>query len=330
MSPAPKAPASLLAHQIIREAASPDVAVADLARLAESDPAFAMRVLRVANSAAFGLRQKVVSIREACVKIGTRGLRSVALGLLVSDMVPVGRDGATVLSQVLRRAAAGGMIASSCGLANDEGFLVGLLLEVGILSTLRDDPRTGEIVRAPAADRLALEERLGMRPHAEVGAELVQSLELPHEIAEAIAGHHDPSPGESPYAQLAWAAERVSAAWEGGAIEECIEVAKSSLLDLGFDPDDVDNVLDRLPGVVASAAAAFGLVMETPQQLEALRGEGTRALVELNAGYVVTVRKLEALLEERNSRGAELGRPHATLADLASTMATSAPPRRAS
>jgi HD-like signal output (HDOD) protein len=329
MTPAPKAPASLLACRIIREAASPDVTVADLARLAEADPAFAMRVLRVVNSVAFGLRQKVVSIREACVKIGVRGLRSVALGLLVSDMVPVGRDGATVLAQVLRRAAAGGMIAARCGLASDEGFLVGLLLEVGILSTLRDDPRSGAVVRAPAAERIVLERALGVRAHTETGAELVRSFELPAEIADAIAGHHDPSPRPSAYARVAWAAERVSAAWEGGAAEECIDVAKSSLLAIGFAPDDAESVLECLPDVVADAAAAFGLVMETPQQLEALRREATRALVELNAGYVVTVRKLEALLAERNRLAAELGRANAAFAELTSTAST-APTRRAS
>lgn len=77
MTPPPKAPASLLAHRILRAASSPEASVAD------------------------------------------RGLRSVALSLLVSDLTPVGRDGATVLAQVLRRAAAGGIIAPRCGLPTD-------------------------------------------------------------------------------------------------------------------------------------------------------------------------------------------------------------------
>jgi len=302
------------------------VTIAELAQLAGADPAFAMRVLRIVNSAAFGQHQKVVSIREACLKIGIRGLRSVALGLLVSDMVPVGRDGATVLAQVLRRAAAGGMVAARCGIAADEGFLVGLLLEVGILSTLRDDPRTAALVRLPAAERVAFERASGMRAHTEIGAELVRSFELPAEIAEAIAGHHESSPSSDAYARVAWAAERISAAWEGGAVEACIDVARTSLLAVGFEPDDAQSVLERLPEVVANAAAAFGLVMETPQQLESLRREATRALVELNAGYVVTVRKLEALLEERDTLAAELGRANAAFAELASSTA----PQRAS
>jgi len=326
MSAPPKAPASLLAHRIIREAASSDVTVADLARLAEADPAFAMRVLRVVNSAAFGLRQKAASVRNACMMIGTRGLRSVALGLLVSDMAPVGRDGATVLGQVLRRAAAGGIIAARCGIATDEGFLVGLLLEVGILSTLRDDPRTATFVRMAASERVAFERASGMRAHAEIGAELVRSFGLPAEIADAVATHHDASPGPTAYARVAWAAERVSAVWEGGDVEASIAAALSGLCAVGFEPEDAEGVLARLPDIVGDAAAAFGLISETPQQLEELRRDATRALVEINADYLLTVRKLEALLQERNTLAAELGRANAAFAELSS----SAPARRAS
>jgi len=326
MKAPPKAPASLLAHRIIREAASSDVTVADLARLAEADPAFAMRVLRVANSAAFGLRQKAASVRSACMMIGTRGLRSVALGLLVSDMAPVGRDGATVLGQVLRRAAAGGIIAARCGIAVDEGFLVGLLLEVGMLSTLRDDPHTATLVRMPAPERVAFERASGMRTHAEIGAELVRSFDLPAEIADAIAAHHDRTPGLSGYARVAWAAERVSAIWEGGDVESSVEEALSALCAVGFEPEDAEGVLQRLPEIVADAAAAFGLVTETPLELEALRREATRALVEINADYVTTIRRLEALLHERDSLAAELGKANAAFAELSSTTFT----RRAS
>jgi len=321
MMTSPKAPASLLAHRIIRAASSREATVAELARLAESDPAFAMRVLRVVNSAAFGLRQKVMSIRQACALIGVRGLRSVALSLLVSDMAPVGRDGATVLAQVLRRAAAGGIVAARCGVATDDGFLVGLLLEVGMLSTLRDDPRTGAVVRMPASERIGFERASGMRAHTEVGAELVRSFELPAELADAVAGHHDQSPCAGRYARVAWAAERIAAAWECGELGDGVEVAMDALLAIGFEGPDAELALERLPAVVADTAAAFGLVMETPQQLESLRRDATRALVELNAGYVVTARRLEVLQRERDKLAAELGRANAAFAELAASSA---------
>ena len=314
----PKAPASLLAHRILRAASSPEAAIADLAPLAEADPAFAMRVLRVVNSAAFGLRQKVLSIRQACALIGTRGLRSVALSLLVSDMAPVGRDGATVLAHVLRRAAAGGMVAARCGITTDEGFLVGLLLEVGILSTLRDGPNAAAaVVRMPASERVGFERESGMRAHTEVGAELVRSFELPAEIADAVAGHHDSNPRAGGLARAAWAAERIAAAWEGGCLDKGVEIAMSSLCTIGFERSDAELVLERIPAVVADAAAAFGLVMETPQQLDSLRRDATRALVELNVDYILTVRRLEALLEERDALAAKLEQANVAFAEFA-------------
>ena len=271
-----------------------------------------MRVLRVVNSAAFGLQQKVLSIRQACAMIGTRGLRSVALSLLVSDMAPVGRDGATVLAHVLRRAAAGGMVAARCGVSTDEGFLVGLLLEIGILAELRHDPRAGAVVRMPAAERVDFERASGMCAHTDSGAELVRSFELPVAIADAVAGHHDASPRAGGLARVAWAAERIAAAWEGGDLEEAVAVARGSLCTVGFERSDAELVLERVPAVVADAAAAFGLVMETPQQLESLRQDATRALVELNAGYVLEIRRLEALIEARDTLAAERARAPVT------------------
>jgi len=177
----------------------------------------------------------------------------------------------------------------------------------------------------PAAERIAFERASGLGAHTEIGAELARSFELPSEIADAIAGHHDASPRSSAYARVAWAAERISAVWEGGAVEEGIDVARSALLTVGFEPDDAAGVLERLPDIVADAAAAFGLVMEAPQQLESLRREAMRALVELNAGYIVAVRRLEALVEERDTLAAELERANAAFAELSSSA-----PRRAS
>jgi hypothetical protein len=107
----------------------------------------------------------------------------------------------------------------------------------------------------------------------------------------------------------------MAAAWEGD-VETGVEVAMSSLCAIGFERGDAERLLDRLPAVVADAAGAFGLVMETPAQLETLRRDATRALVEINEGYMHTVRRLEALLAERDSLAAELGRANAELADV--------------
>jgi len=169
----------------------------------------------------------------------------------------------------------------------------------------------------PAAERVGFERASGMQAHTEVGADLVQSFELPAEIADAVAGHHDPSPRAGGLARVAWAAERIAAAWEGGNLEEGVEIAMSSLCTIGFEGSDAELVLERIPAVVADAAAAFGLVMETPPQLESLRRDATRALVELNADYALTVRRLEALLEERDVLAANLERANVAFAALA-------------
>ena len=66
------------------EALKPDVSPTDLAKLAESDPGFALRIISMVNSAAFGFSRKVSDVRQATAFIGVRGLRTLGLSLAVS------------------------------------------------------------------------------------------------------------------------------------------------------------------------------------------------------------------------------------------------------
>ena len=64
-----------------------------LATIAGKDPGFVVRVMARVNSAAFGARGKVNDVQHACSLLGVRGLRNLALGLVVSDMIPTGSGG---------------------------------------------------------------------------------------------------------------------------------------------------------------------------------------------------------------------------------------------
>jgi HD-like signal output (HDOD) protein len=154
-----KPPLSVVALQIVREALKPDVSPTDLAKLAESDPGFALRIISMVNSAAFGFNRKVSDVRQATAFIGVRGLRTLGLSLAVSDMVPQGVDGQLLLGNSLRRAVAAQVIAKKMGQREvDEYFTAGLFLEVGLLARARDDlSAAARVARLPAADRVVFE-----------------------------------------------------------------------------------------------------------------------------------------------------------------------------
>src|ERR1041384_4021391 len=154
-----KTPLSVVALQIVREALKPDASPTELSKLAESDPGFALRIISMVNSSAFGFSRKVTDVRQATAFIGVRGLRTLGLSLAVSDMVPAGADGATLLGNSLRRAVAAQLIAKKLGHREvDEFFTAGLFLEVGLLARARDDlAAAGRVARLPAMDRVGVE-----------------------------------------------------------------------------------------------------------------------------------------------------------------------------
>ena len=65
--------------QINRVLTNPQASAYDLARIIAEDPATSARVLRMANSAYYGLDQPVVSVRQAVVILGMEAIRSVVL-----------------------------------------------------------------------------------------------------------------------------------------------------------------------------------------------------------------------------------------------------------
>jgi diguanylate cyclase (GGDEF)-like protein len=320
----------MVATQIVTQAVSPDVSVADLAKLAIGDPGFAARVVALANSAAYGLPSRVSDIRQACMLLGVRGLRNVALSLIVSDMVPAGEDADLLLATSLRRAAAARLIAEGLkDRALDDAFTAGLFLEIGALLRARSElAAAASVARMPAAHRPVIERAFGFGDHAEAGAAYVTSLRLPASIIEAVAAHHDPLPPSSHLAKIAWAAERVAGVWEGGDLARLQADATQALLEVGLTAASAADVLARLPTIFSETAATF----ERPSHLvdlEQLAVDANARLVEMNAGYEQLVRRLEMLLSEKRSLTEELRQANTDLAHLASTdVLTGLPNRR--
>lgn len=89
----PVPPPSLIAAHILAEAVKPDASLLELAALAQRDPNLTLRLLALVNSAAFGLPMKVADVRQAATMVGLRGLRNLALSLVVTDMAPLSADG---------------------------------------------------------------------------------------------------------------------------------------------------------------------------------------------------------------------------------------------
>jgi diguanylate cyclase (GGDEF)-like protein len=315
-----KAPLSLIALQIVRESLAPEASLPELAKLAESDPGFALRIIAVVNSPAFGVQRHVSDVRQAVSMVGIRGLRSIGMSLALSDMVPVGDAGRILLGNSLRRAVASQLLAHLLGQKEvDEFFTTGLFLEVGLLSRARDDLKgAAEVARLPALHRIMHERAAGHLEHPSAGAALAATFMLPGHVEAAVLEHHADTPPESLASRVAWAAERLAAIWEGGDPVQNRRVGMDAVRALGLGEADAQRALQSLPELVTAAAAAFDRDVGPQQSVESILVDVNRSLLEMTQNYDAAVRRLETLLAEKEALGKQLLEANEQLTRLAS------------
>jgi HD-like signal output (HDOD) protein len=181
----------------------PDTEMRDLSTLLESDQAIATKVLKLANSAYYGLSGKVSSIRHASSMLGFN-----ALGQLISMVGTSAVLGKTLAGYDLDSAGAWrhSLMAASASrilslrknpdLEND-AFSAGLIHDVGKLVLDRHvDQRKAEFERLTAGGRnsmLSAEQHILGLDHAEIGFEVCKHWNIPESISNAIRFHHQPS-----------------------------------------------------------------------------------------------------------------------------------------
>ena len=140
----PPLPATALA--LLRLGDAQQVRIEDLARVVQHDPAVTARVLRVANSAFYGVPGGVLTLQDALVVLGSSTLRALALTAAIAPGLPVPRNPAFAPAPFWRTALGCGVLASafaeSARVPADTAFTTGLLHNIGVLAWCSVDPDT--------------------------------------------------------------------------------------------------------------------------------------------------------------------------------------------
>lgn len=191
----------------------PEFDYRDLVRILSSDPGTVSEVLRLANSALFGVRNKVVSVRQALTLLGPKRLRSLLLGRYLVDTVSNKRIGGLDMSYFWRRSLASSVIASHIAgevapRSRDEAFIAALLADIGIPILAESLPKAYRKIVEQHAPHGRLvspdEERQYVQvTHGEVSAMVLGHWTLPDAICRAVNLHQSANPGEGIEATLA-------------------------------------------------------------------------------------------------------------------------------
>ncbi|PWB76971.1 MAG: hypothetical protein C3F08_10720 [Candidatus Methylomirabilota bacterium] len=188
-----------IALQIIDVVNNPRASAADLETVVGSDPSLAARILRTANSVAYGLRRPVKTIPWAINVLGTNEVRNLAITALIAERFK--KD--TVVGSYTRRglwrhmvctALTARLVASRAGMRTfSEAFLAGLLHDVGIalLDQYLHQPFVGIVTTLTPGVPLCPAERarLGF-DHAQFGARVAEQWRFPPIILAALRYHH--------------------------------------------------------------------------------------------------------------------------------------------
>lgn len=323
---------SVAAVRIVQEAVRDGVGIDELARLAQGDPAFAVRVLNLVNSPALARSKPVRDITQAASLLGARGLRNIALSLAVGEMVPSAEEGTHLLVQSLRRAIAALVLAEGLGHPEPQVcFTCGLLLDVGVLVRARTDLAAAlEVSRLPAEHRVLHEHIRFGEAHPAIGARIAAEYHLPGDMITAIRGHHDEAVPEAMLSRVVWLAERVAGVFETGAVGRAREQVYKLAVELGVPAARMDGLFQELPVRVEHLAATFEREVGPQPDLNQLRDDANARLVEMNYQYEETVATLRRVLEEKESLAKRLEELNLVLATQAATDAlTGLPNRRA-
>jgi HD-like signal output (HDOD) protein len=191
---------------ILRIVNDPETSAKEIGRAVSQDPPLSAKLLRLANSAFYGMPRSITSIQNAVVLLGTKVIRTIVLSLTVFDMFP-GDNHSSLFNRTAfwRHSTSCAFLCRFLSEAmegvfpfySEESFCGGLLHDLGKVvmeQYLHEDfhhaLRHAKDKKIPLFD--AEMEILGYA-HTDVAEWLTSNWELPDSIQLPMVFHHTPS-----------------------------------------------------------------------------------------------------------------------------------------
>jgi c-di-GMP-related signal transduction protein len=124
-------PGRLNCLRLLGKLSQPDVSFEEIEELVRLEPALAVRVLTVANSAAVGARREIVSVHDALVILGLSQLRGWLQLMVFADLA--GEPSELFAAALVRARACELLAAERDGLDSDTAFTTGLVSSLDLL-----------------------------------------------------------------------------------------------------------------------------------------------------------------------------------------------------
>lgn len=196
------------AVRVMKETQNANSSAASIARILSTDQALSARVLRLANSAYYGLSRRVNELQEGVVVLGMRTVKNLAAVAATYPWMSRSVSGYCLGPEQLWSHSFGTAIGAqlvaqkSRKCAPDVAFTAGLLHDIGKVALSIWIENKIQAIKLYAVRECipfdAAERKVLGYDHCQVGAYLARSWNLPDEIEHACLFHHRPDASENP------------------------------------------------------------------------------------------------------------------------------------
>ena len=300
-----------------------------LGEIIQADPALASRVLRIANSAFYGMTRKVSNFDTALTVLGGNTIKNIALSFVIAQGFQGKRGDRFDFARLWRRsvtsAVAGQLIAAEIGFKNDDLFIASLLQDVGIgaMFLCRKNEYLAVLDEKIVSGRplTTVEREIFDFDHQEVGSELLKMWGLPESVYLPIRYHHDVDnapPQMKKLCQVIGASDRISAVYYGSGTIRNFGMSREILCrTFDLNEEQVLGLIDEVAQKSEEALSQFNIESVKIQSYSEILQSANEELSRLNFSCESLIIDLSEAQKRAELLAAELKAANANLREAA-------------
>ena len=260
--------------KIIQIVENPKSTARDLHEVIKNDPALSVKILKVVNSAFYGLPGQVASVDRAIILLGLSAVKNIAIAASIARLFKGRRISEHFSASDLWKHSVAVAVAavdlakvSPHPVMPDEIFVAGMIHDIGTMverQVYADE--FAEIINrcvTEAADFLESERQIIGADHQDFGVALTTKWKFPRHLRAAVGFHHRPETASTEVRHLAMLTQLADllcchekigfylTAHPGRISEETLDL-------LGIRPEQLEEVRANLPEKLAAAESALG------------------------------------------------------------------------
>lgn len=258
--------------KIVEVVEDPRATAHTMHEIVKNDPALAAKILKVVNSAFYGLPAQIASLDRAIVMLGLSAVKNIALAASLARLLKPGNlsdqfEARDLWRHCISVGVCGRLLTKAAhGHTNDEAFVAGLVHDMGLLVEFQLFPEKLAEVVAKCQDSeeifCEVENELIGANHQQFGAALSAKWKFPPTLRCVISHHHKPEILKPEFRRIVTlvniadtiCCQQQQGFWLTGHLQQ---ITEESLEIIGVTAEQISEIVEELPERIDEAEAVF-------------------------------------------------------------------------